>query len=139
MSLRSIDGSPIAFTFNCITFYGPNRKWLHQTWEINLDPAIVAEIQLRWTVQKNLKNGETNSQARIHQHHAMRSASCSPHTSASTAPKLQRTHRHGSVLQPQQSFIYHKQTHDVSSSSDGHCCSRHNIQEGTPTLDTTFH
>ena len=53
MLLRSIDGSPIAFTFNDITFYGPNRKRLHQSWDTILDPTAVAEVQLRWTVQKN--------------------------------------------------------------------------------------
>ena len=69
----------------------------------------------------------------------MRSASCSPHPSAGTTPKRQRTGRHGSVLQPQQKCIHNKQTHNVSSSSDGHRRSRRDIQEGTPTLDTTLH
>ena len=64
MPLRSIDGSPIAFTFNDITFYGPNRKRLHQTWDTIIDTTAVAEVQLRWTVQKNLNNGETISQAK---------------------------------------------------------------------------
>lgn len=64
MPLRSTDGSPIAFTFNDITFYGPNRTRLNQTWETTLDPTAVAEVQLRWTVQKNLNNGETISQAK---------------------------------------------------------------------------
>ena len=62
--LRSIDSSPIAFTFNDITFYGPNRKRLHQTWDTIIDTTAVAEVQLRWTVQKNLNNGETISQAK---------------------------------------------------------------------------
>ena len=64
MTLLSSDGSPIAFTFNDITFYGPNRKRLHQTRDVILYPVIVAEVKLRWTVQKNLNNGEAISQAR---------------------------------------------------------------------------
>ena len=64
MPLKSADSSPVGVTFNDITFKGPNVQLRYQSWDTILDPAIVVEAQFRWSVQKNLNNGETTSQSR---------------------------------------------------------------------------
>ena len=142
MPLCSIDGSPIVFTFHDITFYGSNYKWLHQTWETNLDPTVVTEVQLHWTVEKNLNNGETISQAKniniklcavlaaLHIRARVQRLNASEHAILAVF-----SHRNKTVFITNKYITSHLQaiataTHSVTSKEELKCWTPHSIRVG---------